>query len=69
MMHSLETLRNLRFYNQNASMNAQPSFTPDGKQIVFSSTAHGAYPQIYMADVNGGNFPAHHGGPGHRCRA
>jgi TolB protein len=37
-------------------MNAQPSFTPDGKHIVFSSTAHGAYPQIYMADVNGANL-------------
>jgi TolB protein len=56
MMHSLETLRNLRFYNQNASMNAQPSFTPDGNRIVFSSTAHGAYPQIYTADVNGANL-------------
>ena len=56
MIHSLETLRNLRFYNQNASMNAQPSFFPDGQQIVFSSTAHGAFPQIYMADVNGANL-------------
>jgi TolB protein len=56
MIHSLETLRNLRFYNQNASMNAQPSFLPDGKRMVFSSTAHGAFPQIYMADVNGANL-------------
>jgi TolB protein len=56
MIHSLETLRNLRFYNQNASMNAQPSFLPDGKSMVFSSTAHGAYPQIYLADVTGANL-------------
>jgi TolB protein len=56
MIHSLETLRNLRFYNQNASMNAQPSFFPDGKSMVFSSTAHGAYPQIYVADVTGANL-------------
>jgi TolB protein len=56
MIHSLDTFRNLRFYNQNASMNAQPSFTPDGKHIVFSSTAHGAFPQIYIADVTGANL-------------
>lgn len=56
MVHSLDTFRNLRFYNQAASMNAQPSFTPDSKQIVYSSTAHGTFPQIYIADVNGANF-------------
>jgi TolB protein len=56
MIHSLDTMRNLRFYNQNASMNAQPSFTPDGKHIVFSSTLHGGYAQIYIADVTGANL-------------
>ena len=38
LIHSLETSRQLPFFNQNASMNATPSFTPDGKQIAFSST-------------------------------
>jgi TolB protein len=31
---SVDPVRDLRFYNQVASMNGQPSFTPDGKQIV-----------------------------------
>ena len=34
-------------------MNATPAFTPDGKQLVFSSTLAGGYAQIYIADVNG----------------
>ena len=53
LIHSLETSRSLPFFNQNASMNATPAFTPDGKQIVFSSTLAGGYAQIYIADVNG----------------
>ena len=35
---SVDPPRDLRFYNPNTRMNAQPSFTPDGKQIVFMST-------------------------------
>ncbi len=53
LIHSLETSRRLPFFNQNASMNATPFFTPDGKQLVFSSTLAGGYAQIYIADVNG----------------
>lgn len=52
-MFSLDTGRKLPFYNQRASMNAFVSFTPDSKRIVFSSTAGGGPPQLYMANVNG----------------
>jgi TolB protein len=36
-------------------MNATPDFTPDGKQIVYSSTASG-WAQIYIANLDGTNF-------------
>jgi TolB protein len=39
MMMSLESGRILPFYNQSASLNGTPHFTPDGK-LLFSSTAH-----------------------------
>jgi TolB protein len=53
-VHSLETNRALRFYNQPASMTATPEFTPDGQRILFSSTAGGAgYPQIFAANLDG----------------
>lgn len=53
-VHSLETNRALRFYNQPASMTATPEFTPDGQHILFSSTAAGVgYPQIFMANLDG----------------
>ncbi len=55
-MLSLDTGRKLPFYNQRASMNAFVSFTPDSKRIVFSSTAGGGPPQLYMANVNGGGL-------------
>jgi len=47
--------RALPFYNQEASMNANASFTPDGKQIYYASTA-GGLAQIFVADVNGQGF-------------
>ncbi len=47
--------RSLPFYNQEASMNANASFTPDGKQIYYASTA-GGLAQIFVADVNGQGF-------------
>ena len=53
MVYSLETMRQLPFYNQRASLNATPSFTPDGKQIVFSSTAAGGAAQLYLCNVDG----------------
>ncbi|MBN8729153.1 MAG: PD40 domain-containing protein [Acidobacteria bacterium] len=53
MVYSLETMRQLPFYNQRASLNATPAFTPDGKQIIFSSTAAGGAAQLYMCNVDG----------------
>lgn len=52
-MFSLDTGRKMPFYNQRASMNAFVTFTPDSKQIVFSSTAAGGPAQLYMAGVDG----------------
>ncbi len=52
-IHSLETGRQLPFYNQRASMNATPEFTPDGTRLLFSSTAAGAYAQIYICSLDG----------------
>ncbi len=37
-------------------MNAFVSFTPDSKQVVFSSTAAGGAAQLYMANADGTNF-------------
>ena len=54
-VHSLETNRRLTFYNQRASMNATPNFTPDGQSIVYASTASDVS-QIYIADLDGRNF-------------
>ncbi len=53
----LDTLagRPLPFYNQEASLNATPSFTPDGKQIYYASTAAGLA-QIYVAGLDGQGF-------------
>ncbi len=51
-IHSLETGRRLPFYNQVASMNATPAFTPDGRQVLYASTASG-YAQIYIANADG----------------
>ena len=45
----------LPFYNQMASLNATPDFTPDGKQIVYASSASG-YAQIYVANLDGSNL-------------
>ena len=53
IMYSLETGRQLAFYNQRASMNCCLSFNPDGKQVIFSSTAAGGPAQLYMANPDG----------------
>jgi TolB protein len=50
------TGRPVQFYNQEASLNANPSFSPDGKEIYYSSTAAGHEAQIYAANLNGTNF-------------
>jgi TolB protein len=52
---SLETERQLLFYNQRAPTNATPNFTPDGQRILYASSASG-FLNIYMADVDGGNL-------------
>jgi TolB protein len=57
LIHSVETGRNLRFYNQAASMNAASDFTPDSQQVLFSSTAGGLrYAQLFVASTDGTNF-------------
>jgi TolB protein len=47
--------RTLSFYNQEASLNLNVTFTPDGKNIYYSSTASGIA-QIYYAGVDGQGF-------------
>jgi TolB protein len=49
---SVDPVRDLRFYNQVASVNSAPSFTPDGQQIVYSSSAGGCC-GIFIANLNG----------------
>lgn len=53
---SLETFRFLPFMNPQASLNATPSFTPDGNEIWFASSVGGFSSQIYKAGVSGGNL-------------
>ena len=51
------TPRDLRFYNQRASVNSSPSFTPDGKQIIYSSSApNDKCCRIYIANLDGTGF-------------
>jgi TolB protein len=53
---SVDPVRDLRFYNQRgASVTATPSFTPDGKQIVFMSSAAGCC-RIFAANADGSNL-------------
>jgi TolB protein len=54
-MIDTQTGREVPFYNQEASLNANASFTPDGKQVYYASTAAGLE-QIFIADVNGRGF-------------
>lgn len=54
-VHSLETGRQLLFYNQEASLNATPCFTPDGKHVLYASSASG-YTNIYSANLDGGGL-------------
>jgi TolB protein len=54
---SVDPPRDLKFYNQRASVNATPSFTPDGKRIVYASSApDDNCCRIFIADVNGLGF-------------
>jgi TolB protein len=56
VLFSLETLRRLPFYNQQASMNAFVDFTPDSKRVIFSSTANGGPAQLFTASVDGSDL-------------
>jgi TolB protein len=54
---SVDSGRDLRFYNQRASVNETPSFTPDGKQIVYASSApDDNCCRIFIANVDGTGF-------------
>ena len=54
---SVDPVRDLRFYNQRASVNSSPSFTADGKQIIYSSSAPGdTCCRIFLANLDGGGF-------------
>jgi TolB protein len=54
---SVDPVRDLRFYNQRASVNSSPSFTPDGNQIVYSSSApNDKCCRIFIANLNGQGF-------------
>ena len=55
VVFSLDPVRTLPFYNQVASVNATPEFTPDGKRIVYSSSASG-WAQIYVSNADGGGL-------------
>jgi TolB protein len=55
MMVDTITRRQVQFYNQEASVNANASFTPDGKHIFYASSASGIE-QIYTASVDGQGF-------------
>ena len=55
VVHSTETNRRLPFFNQEASMNSNLSFAPDGKHAVYSSSVSG-HPNLYIAEANGGGI-------------
>ncbi|MGH9583826.1 MAG: TolB family protein, partial [Bryobacteraceae bacterium] len=46
-MISIDTGRQLQFYNQHASMNAFVTFTPDSQHVIYASTAGGGPSQLY----------------------
>ena len=54
---SVDPVRDLRFYNQSASVNTTPSFTPDGKQIVYASSAGTERCcRIFKANLDGSGY-------------
>lgn len=56
VVFSVDPLRDLHFYNQMASVNSSPAFTPDGKQIMYSSSAGGRCCRLFLANLDGTNF-------------
>jgi TolB protein len=55
-MINTDTGRTIPFLNQNASLNAAATFTPDGKKIFYASSAAGPGAQIYDANIDGSGF-------------
>lgn len=54
---SVDPVRDLHFYNQRASVNSSPAFTPDGKQIVYSSSApRDTCCRVFIANLDGSGF-------------
>jgi len=53
---SVDPIRQLVFLNQVASVNATPEFTPDGKQIIYASSAGGNCCRIFIANLDGSGF-------------
>ena len=49
MMYSTVTGRFIPFLNPQASVNGTPSFTPDGKTVLFASSPTGATPTSIRA--------------------
>jgi TolB protein len=56
VVFSVDPLRDLHFYNQAASVNSSPTFTPDGKQVMYSSSAGGVCCRLFLANLDGSNF-------------
>jgi TolB protein len=54
---SVNPVRDLRYYNQSASVNQSPSFTPDGKRIVYASSAGTERCcRIFIANLDGTGY-------------
>ncbi len=54
---SVDPPRDLHFYNQHVSVNGTPSFTPDGKQIIYSSSApNNSCCRIFLSNLDGTGF-------------
>jgi TolB protein len=54
-IHTADTSRNQTFVNPVSSQISTPEFTPDGKHVLFSETVQD-WPQIMMADIDGGGL-------------
>jgi TolB protein len=52
-LFAVDPLRQLTFLNSQGNYTAHPTFTPDGKQIVFDSSADDGY-RIFVANPDGG---------------
>jgi TolB protein len=55
VVFSVDPVRDLRFYNQTASVNSSPSFMPDGR-ILYSSSGAGGCCRIVIANPDGTGF-------------